>query len=477
MATLTRLLAGGARPALQPAVALSRLSLRRLLSAAAVPGHETIDALAKQVGATPSSTEFAESMDKADPLAGFREKFHFPKQASGEPCIYLCGNSLGLQSKLTAPYVQEELEKWQRYGVEGHFPDVNSERPWMTADEDCRDDMATIVGAKPVEVAIMNSLTVNLHLLMMAFYKPVPGRFKILMEGKAFPSDKFALSSQAVVNGFKAEDAIVEMVPRAGETHLRTEDIVAKINEMGDELAMVMFGSVQYYTGQLFDIKAITDAGHGVGAKVGFDLAHGAGNAPLQLHEWGPDFACWCTYKYLNGGPGGIAGGFVHERWKDDASLTRLHGWWGHRKEDRFVMEHKFIPSPGAQSFMLSNPPVLCIAALRGSTDMFKQATMPALREKSVKLTAYLETLIDRELPDRVSIITPRNPAERGAALSLVFKDDVEKVHNAISKKGVICDLRKPDVMRIAPVPMYNSYRDVYDFVMLLKKELQSMRA
>jgi kynureninase len=298
------------------------------------------------------------------------------------------------------------------------------------------------------------------------------------MEGKAFPSDKFALSSQASLHGYKPEEALVEMWPREGEDHLRTEDIVDKINSLGDELAIVVFGSVQYYTGQLFDMKAITEAGHGVGCKVGFDLAHGVGNAPLHLHDWGCDFACWCTYKYLNAGPGSIAGAFVHERYKDDTSLTRLTGWWGTRKEDRFVMEHKFNHSPGAQSFMLSNPPVLCIAALRASTDIFKEATMPRLREKSVKLTAYLETLIDREIPaGRVRIITPRDPAQRGAALSLVFKDDVEAVHKAISARGVICDLRKPDVMRIAPVPMYNSFRDVYDFVMLLKQELAGLRS
>lgn len=459
-------------PAQRPA--LSRVS-HRFFSVAAVPGHEIIDELSKRIGAKPNTAEFADALDKEDPLARFREKFHIPKTSSGEQSIYLCGNSLGLQSKLTAPYVNEELEKWQRYGVEGHFPDVNPVRPWVSADEDPRDDMATIVGAKPVEIAIMNSLTVNLHLMMIAFYKPVKGRFKILMEGKAFPSDKFALASQARFHGYDPEEALVEVWPREGEDHLRTEDIVAKINELGDELATVCFGSVQYYTGQLFDLKTITAAGHAVGCKVGFDLAHGVGNAPIELHEWGVDFACWCTYKYLNSGPGNIAGAFVHERYKDDTTLTRLHGWWGHRKEDRFVMEHKFIPSPGAQSFMLSNPPVLCVAALRASTDLFKEATMPALRAKSVKLTAYLETLIDREIPERVRIITPREPAQRGASLSLVFKDDVEKVHSAISARGVICDLRKPDVMRIAPVPLYNTFGEVRQFVTLLRQELERL--
>lgn len=438
----------------------------------ALPGHRVVDELAKSVGVSFNTVEFAEKLDKEDPLSAMRAKYHFPKTDAGDSCIYLCGNSLGLQSCLTVPYVTEELEKWQRYGVEGHFSDVNKVRPWVTADENCRDDMAAIVGAKPVEVAIMNSLTVNLHLLMAAFYKPTAGRFKILMEGKAFPSDKFALQSQAEFHGYDPKEAVVEMWPREGENTLRTEDIVEKIHSMGDELAVIIFGGVQYYTGQLFDMAAITKAGHSVGCKVGFDLAHAVGNAPLELNKWGPDFACWCTYKYLNSGPGNIAGAFVHERHKDDQTLTRLAGWWGHRKEDRFVMEHKFIASSGAQSFMLSNPPVLCIAALRASTDMFKEATMARLREKSVKLTAYLESLIDTELAGRVRTLTPRELSERGAQLSLVFDVDVKKVQEAIAAKGIICDVREPDVMRIAPAPMYNSFGDVRRFVTLLKEEL-----
>mmetsp|Transcript_32272 Transcript_32272/g.89112 ORF Transcript_32272/g.89112 Transcript_32272/m.89112 type:complete len:467 (+) Transcript_32272:96-1496(+) len=442
---------------------------------ASIPGHRIVQALADEVGKPFDSDDFAAKMDEADPVAGMREKFHFPKSSEGEPCVYLCGNSLGLQSKATVPNVVEELEKWQRYGVEGHFPDVNSERPWVTADEICRDDMAAIVGALPVEVAIMNTLTVNLHVLMCAFYRPVAGRFKILMEGKAFPSDKFALQSQATFHGFKADEAIVEVWPREGEHTLRTEDIVAKIHELKDELALVLFSGVQYYTGQCFDMAAITKAGHEAGCKVGFDLAHAVGNIRLQLHDWGCDFACWCTYKYLNSGPGNIAGAFVHERYKDDHTLTRLAGWWGHRKEDRFEMEHRFIPSPGAQSFMMSNPSVLCIAALRASTDTFKEATMDKLRGKSVKLTAYLESLVDTELAGKVDIITPRDPESRGAQLSLVFRDDVVKVHEAVSAQGVICDVRKPHVMRIAPAPMYNSFKDVRGFVRLLKKELGAM--
>ena len=438
-----------------------------------LPGHKTVQDLSDKLGLPFTSKEFAAAMDSADELKGFRDEFHFPPTPSGEKTIYLCGNSLGIQPKNTLPYINEELLKWQKYGVEGHFPDVNPERPWVTADEHCRDDMANIVGAKPIEVAIMNSLTVNLHLLMCAFYRPVSTRYKILMEGKAFPSDKFALRSQAEFHGYDGDDAIIEIWPREGETYVRTEDIVKRIEEDGDSIALVMFSGIQYYTGQLFDMKTITAAARAKNCKVGFDLAHAVGNAPIFLHDWGCDFACWCTYKYLNSGPGNIGGAFVHERHANDASLTRLVGWWGHRKEDRFEMEHTFIPSPGAQSFMMSNPPVLCTAALRASTDLFKKATMERLRKKSVSLTAYLEALVDTLLKDKVDILTPRDPDQRGAQLSLVFRKSVVAVHTAISQKGVICDVRKPDVMRIAPTPMYNTYTDVLNFVTLLKDELE----
>lgn len=440
-----------------------------------LPGHRIVQELADKVGAAFNTAEFARALDEQDSLRSMRENFHFPPADTGGQSLYLCGNSLGLQPKNVVPYVNEELQKWQKYGVEGHFDSVNTERPWVTADENCRDDMAAIVGAKPVEVAIMNSLTVNLHHLMCAFYKPVSGRFKILMEGKAFPSDKFALQSQASFHGFDPKTAIVEVWPREGETTLRTEDIVDKIHKMGSEIACIMFSGIQYYTGQLFDMEAITKAGHAEGCKVGFDLAHAVGNAPIELNKWGCDFACWCTYKYLNSGPGNIGGAYVHERYKDDAELRRLVGWWGHRKSDRFQMEHHFIPSPGAQSFMMSNPPVLCIAALRASTDLFKEATMEQLRKKSVKLTAYLEALVDTELAGKVDIITPRDPVQRGAQLSLVFRENVESVHAAISKRGVICDVRKPDVMRIAPTPLYNTFEDVRKFVSLLREELHAL--
>ena len=438
------------------------------------PGHITVKELVEKVGHAYNTKEFAVQLDELDELKSFREQFHFPPGVDGKKSIYLCGNSLGIQPKNTVPYVTEELEKWQKYGVEGHFPGVNPTRPWVTADEHCREDMATIVGAKPVEVAIMNSLTVNLHVLMCAFYNPKPQRYKILMEGKAFPSDKFALQSQANFHGY-GDDAIIEVWPREGETYVRTEDIVEVIKNRGDEIALVLFSGIQYYTGQLFDMKAISNAARAKGCKVGFDLAHAVGNAPLSLHDWGCDFACWCTYKYLNSGPGNIGGAFVHERYAEDETLSRLVGWWGHRKEDRFEMEHKFIPSKGAQSFMMSNPPVLCTAALRASTDLFKAATMQKLRQKSLRLTAYLEILVDTLLKDKVDIITPRDPVQRGAQLSLVFRQNVVKIHEAISEKGVICDVRKPDVMRIAPTPMYNTFLDVFEFVCLLRDELSKL--
>jgi kynureninase len=400
-----------------------------------------------------------------------RNEFHFPPHHDGSSSIYLCGNSLGLQPRNTVAYVTEELLKWQKHGVEGHFPDVNPERPWVTADENCKNDMAVVVGAKPVEVAVMNSLTANLHFLMAAFYRPTATRYKILMEGKAFPSDKFALQSQGVLHGH--EDAIIEMFPRDGEYTLRTEDIEAKIAAEGSEIAIVVFSGIQYYTGQLFEMDRITAAAHAVGCKVGFDLAHAVGNAPLKLHDWGCDFACWCNYKYMNSGPGNIGGIFVHDRYENDQTLTRMAGWWGHRKEDRFEMEHKFIASPGAQSFMVSNPPVLCIAALRASTELFMKAGMSNLREKSVKMTAFLEALVDVRLKDKVTILTPRNPDHRGAQLSLVFNKPVIDVHKAVSARGVICDVRKPDVMRIAPAPLYNNFSDVFTFIEYLEAELQ----
>ncbi len=445
-------------------------SYRMSLNANFIPGHAIIADLAREAGVAWDSADFASLMDAKDELRSFRNEFHFPPATHGD-AIYLCGNSLGLQPKNTVSYVMQELTKWQMHGVEGHFPDVNPERPWVTADEVCREDMAAIVGALPVEVAIMNSLTANLHFLLAAFYKPTPTRYRILMEGKAFPSDKFALQSQGSFHGY--EDAIWEIWPREGETTIRTEDIEAKLAAEGDQIAVVLFGGIQYYTGQLFDMKRITTAAHKVGCKVGFDLAHAVGNAPLQLHDWGCDFACWCNYKYMNSGPGNIAGAFVHERYAHDTELKRLCGWWGHRKEDRFEMNHVFKPSAGAQSFMVSNPPVLCVATLRASTELFKQATMAKLRAKSERLTAYLEALVDTRLAGKVDIITPREVAARGAQLSLVFREPVLDVHARVSAQGVICDVRKPDVMRIAPTPLYNSFEDVRRFIQLLEKELK----
>eukprot|EP00416_Gambierdiscus_australes_P022112 CAMPEP_0171064994 /NCGR_PEP_ID=MMETSP0766_2-20121228/6600_1 /TAXON_ID=439317 /ORGANISM="Gambierdiscus australes, Strain CAWD 149" /LENGTH=479 /DNA_ID=CAMNT_0011521065 /DNA_START=47 /DNA_END=1486 /DNA_ORIENTATION=+ len=447
-----------------------------VISAHATSLNTIHDCLKESRGLSAFSVEFASWMDSQDELAHFREQFHFPTapntaaRSEGDRCIYLCGNSLGLQPKSAQSYVVEELEKWQRWGVEGHFPDVNTTRPWVTADEDCRNDMARIVGAKPLEVAIMNSLTVNLHLLMCAFYRPTKSRYKIMMEGKAFPSDKFVVASQITHHGFDPADAIVEIWPRKEEHLLRTEDIEAAIGAAGDSVAVVMFSGIQYYTGQLFEMDRISRAARAKGCVVGFDLAHAAGNAPLQLHDWGCDFACWCTYKYLNAGPGNIAAAFVHERHASSEFPGRLHGWWGHRRSDRFEMEHTFIPSPGAQAFMLSNPPVLCVAALRASTELFARAGVERLRAKSLLLTGYLELLIDAEVgPEHVEIITPRDAKQRGCQLSLVFRQDMQEVHTALSKGGVVCDLRKPSVMRLSPAPLYNSFLDIFHFVKILK--------
>jgi len=429
----------------------------------------------------PRSVDFAAWMDSHDELSTFREEFHIPETPAGakhrkpgSACIYLCGNSLGLQPKNTQSYVVEELEKWRRWGVEGHFPHTNTVRPWVTADEDCRNDMAEIVGAKPTEVVIMNSLTVNLHVLMCAFYRPTSARHKIIMEGKAFPSDKFAVASQIRHHGFHPDTSIIEVTPRKGENTLRTEDVEAAIAAHGDEVSLVMFGGVQYYTGQLFQMERITQAAKTKGCAVGFDLAHAVGNVPLKLHDWGCDFACWCTYKYMNSGPGNIAGAFVHERHSFSELPGRLEGWWGHRMSDRFEMEHQFVATPGAQAFMMSNPPVLCVAALRASTELFARAKMSRLRAKSVRLTAYLEVLLAAELgPEHVEIISPDQADERGCQLSLVFRTDLQRVHDSITSEGVICDLRKPSVMRIAPVPLYNTYQDVHEFVGLLKMALR----
>jgi kynureninase len=405
-------------------------------------------------------------MDAGDRLRNFRNKFHVPKQPNGEEVLYFTGNSLGLQPKTTGDYIEQELKDWATLGVEGHF---RAKRAWMPYHEIVTEQLAAIVGAKPIEVVAMNSLTVNLHLLMVSFYRPTAARHKIVIEAGAFPSDQYAVQSQIKFHGFDAEDSLIELSPREGETVLRTEDIERTIAENADSIALILLGGVNYYTGQKFDFQKITAAGQKAGAIVGFDLAHAAGNVELKLHEWNADFAAWCSYKYLNSGPGAIAGAFVHERHAESFDLPRFAGWWGHEKETRFLMGSKFVPIRGAEGWQLSNPPIFQLAALKASLDIFEEAGMNNLFEKSSELTGYLEFLLADIKDERVSVITPANPQERGCQLSIRVKNSDKTLFKAVSDKGVIADWREPDVIRVAPVPLYNSFTDVFRFAEILK--------
>lgn len=389
---------------------------------------------------------FAEKLDAADPLSGYRKKFHIPKTKTGEDCIYFCGNSLGLQPVTVEAAVRQELDDWKNLGVEGHFHGKN---PWKDYHEFLTAQMAHIVGAKPVEVVAMNTLTVNLHLMMVSFYRPTRARHKIIIESGAFPSDQYAVRSQILFHGFDPATSLIE-----------TDNIEEVLDREGESVALVLLGGVNYYTGQLFDIENITKAGHKKGCIVGFDLAHAVGNALLRLHDWDVDFACWCSYKYLNAGPGSVAGCFVHERFAHDATLPRFCGWWGHDKAGRFKMEPGFRAIPGAEGWQLSNPAILSMAAVKASLDVFYAAKMENLRAKSILLTGYLEFLID----GRFTIITPRAAEQRGCQLSIRMPREGRKVYGALTEAGVICDWREPDCIRVAPVPLYNSFTDVYRF-------------
>ena len=420
------------------------------------------------------SLEFAKEMDAQDPLQSFRNEFYFP-QHEGKDAIYFCGNSLGLQPKSTQHYIQRELEQWRTYGVEGHF---RGEHPWFHYHKYLQPQTAHIVGAKEQEVVVMNTLTVNLHLLMVTFYRPTKERFKIIMEAGAFPSDQYAIESQVKWHGFVPAEAIIEVAPRLGEDNLRTEDILATIAQHGDETALVLFGGVNYYTGQFFDLKAITQAGQRAGAYVGFDLAHAAGNVPLQLHDWEVDFASWCSYKYLNGGPGGPSGVFIHEKHGNDRDLPRFAGWWGYDEQQRFLMKKGFIPMSGAEGWQLSNASILSFAAHRASLDLFAAATMPALRAKSEKLTGYLEFLLQQLIREGYSLqlITPKNEAERGCQLSLLTDAKGKQLFDYLSNNGVICDWREANlptgqagVIRLAPTPLYNRFEEVWILANLLR--------
>ena len=406
--------------------------------------------------------EFAAAMDTRDPLAHFRERFCLPKTEGGDDCIYLCGHSLGLQPKTARAYLDQELQDWAQLGVEGHF---HGKDPWMPYHRLLTKQTAALVGGQPAEVVVMNSLTVNLHLMMTSFYRPTSGRHKILIERGAFPSDQYAVNSQIRFHGYDPASCLLELAPRDGENCMRDEDIESLIEREGDSIALILLGGVNYATGQAFDIAAITKAGQRKGCVVGFDLAHAAGNIPLHLHDWGVDFAVWCSYKYLNGGPGCVAGCFVHERHARAWDLPRFAGWWGHDEPTRFLMGPDFRPMAGAEGWQLSNPPILALAALRASMEIFSEAGMERLRTKSVSLTGYMEFQLSQLASPKVSIITPHEPERRGAQLSIRVPGDGRELCKRLASEGVIGDWREPDTFRVAAVPLYNSYQDVYRFV------------
>lgn len=408
-----------------------------------------------------SGLAFAAGMDAEDPLAGFRAHFLFPKTASGQGCIYLGGHSLGLQPRKTRDYIEPELQDWAQWGVEGHF---RARNPWMPYHRLLTGQTAELVGARPEEIVVMNSLTVNLHLMMVSFYRPTRERHKILVEGGAFPSDQYAVKSQIKVHGFDPASSLIELTPRPGEFCLRDDDVNALIEREGESIALILLGGVNYATGQAFDLKAITAIGHAQGCVVGFDLAHAAGNLPLKLHEWGPDFSVWCNYKYLNGGPGCVGGCFVHERHARAWDRPRYAGWWGHDEKARFEMEPDFRPMVGAEGWQLSNPPILALAPLRASLEIFHRAGIERLRAKSVSLTGYLEFLLEEIDSPRFRVITPRQPERRGAQISMRIPDKGKMFCDELAAVGVIGDWREPDILRVAPVPLYNSYQDVYEF-------------
>lgn len=415
-----------------------------------------------------NNIEFAQSLDNNDPFKEYRKKFHIPAGKEGIELIYFAGNSLGLQPKTVRQYVEQELLDWEKMGVEGH---MFARNPWLPYHEFLTDQTAALVGALPEEVVNMNSLTVNLHLMMVSFYRPTPSRNKILIEANAFPSDHYAVQSQIKYHGYDPEESLVEMKPRPGEDIIRTEDILEKIENDGESIALIMFAGVNYYTGQAFEMEKITDAGHKKGCFVGFDLAHAAGNLKLDLHNWDCDFAVWCSYKYLNGGPGAIAGAFVNKRHLLDMTIPKFWGWWGQDKATRFLMDHDFRPIPTVESWQLSNPPILQLAALRASLDIFHEAGMDALREKSELLTGYMEYLVNENNNGNIEIITPENKTERGCQLSIRAKLNGKFLHKKLNNAGVICDWREPDVIRCAPVPLYNTFMDIWKFTEILYSE------
>ena len=408
------------------------------------------------------SRTYAARMDRDDPLADYRQAFNFPRQKNGHAPVYLCGNSLGLQSKPAVEYLEEELRNWRDYAVDGHF---HSERPWMSYHRRCVAGFTALTGAKASEVVAMNTLTVNLHLLMASFYRPTERRYKIVIESQAFPSDRYAVASQLRIKGFDADEGLIEWAPRDGETRLHTEDLAAILDKHGDSIALLLLPGVQYYSGQVLDMQAICQLGRQHGCAVGLDLAHAIGNVEMALHDSAPDFAAWCTYKYLNGGPGSIAGAFVAERHCSPENLQQLHGWWGHDEATRFKMAKRFTPAAGAELWQISNPPILALAPVAGSLTLFESAGLNALRAKSRLLTGFMDWLVTTRFGDQIRIITPSDA--RGCQLSLMVKDKsivARKVFDRLTEQNVTPDWREPDVIRVAPVPMYNSFDDVFEF-------------
>ncbi len=415
--------------------------------------------------------EYAKDQDLRDPLAHYRTKFHIPKNEEGNEWLYFTGNSLGLQPKETKNHIKQELDDWANLGVEGHFEAKN---PWMPYHEFLTETMAQIVGAKPIEVVIMNTLTTNLHLLMVSFYQPTKLKHKILIESDAFPSDRYAVETQLKFHGFDPSDSLIEWSPRQGETLLNIEDLESILESQGEEIALLLIGGVNYYTGQYLDLKKISQLGHEKGCKVGIDLAHGVGNIQPNLHESGVDFAAWCTYKYMNSGPGSLGGIFVHERYANDQTLKRFAGWWSQNKATRFDMRQPLDITPGAEGWQLSNPPILSMAAIKASLELFNEVGMNALIKKSRLLTGYLEYLILELNNKNISIITPRDPEQRGCQLSIQVKNANKSLHTKLTEAHVITDWRTPDVIRCAPVPFYNSFEDVFKMVEQLKTILNA---
>jgi kynureninase len=412
-----------------------------------------------------NSLSFAQKMDKADPLRSFRKRFHFPKHTDGKSKIYFCGNSLGLQPKMTKKYINDILKNWEDRGVEGHFAGV---QPFADYPQMLGGKMAKIVGAKPSEIVVMNTLTVNLHLLMVSFYRPTKERFKILIDYNPFPSDRYAIASQIRFHGFDPRTAIIEPKPKADSSLIETDDILQVIENEGDTIALILVGGINYFSGQLYDLSKITEGGHKKGCFVGFDLAHAAGNVKLNLHNSGCDFAAWCTYKYLNSGPGSIGACFIHERHAAH-DLPRFEGWWGFDKATRFKMTPDFVPMYGADAWQLSTPPVLAMAAMNASLDIIEEAGFDKMLEKSRLLTGFTAFLVKQISTNTISIITPENPEERGCQLSIKVKGAEKSLFYNLLENGIVADWREPDVIRVAPTPLYNSFEEVFRFVEILK--------